>query len=272
MATEEAVKLLVEEMRRQNEEHNAAIQKLLQYIPQAATKGVPYASETSYSFSEFDNEKEDFKQYRVRFLNYLELRNIALDDKRGVSILIQVIGAKTYAVMTQLCAPREPKALTLLEVLNLLENYLCPQKSKRVLLHKFMKLKQNGNNISKYIAELRAAFSKCQLPDDDPKKITDLILSQFFIEGLQDDNMREKLLQEPEDTECSKLVEIASAIEASKVDNKQLSISVGETNQIHNKKPNNTTKHEGKKNKFSPKNSNKDADKTRPKLKIDTRH
>ncbi|XP_018401810.1 PREDICTED: uncharacterized protein K02A2.6-like [Cyphomyrmex costatus] len=174
-------------------------------------------------FGSFDPDKESFEHYKQRLENFLRLKNIFDDKNLCAKVLLNCIGSKYYELLTSLTAPNLPTERTYEQLMELLETYLCPKPNVVVQQHRFLSCVQKPeNNIAAYVAELRKFIITCGFNCECGRSVADLFLRAQFIRGLRDTTIREKLLQTT-DLTFKKAVDTALALEASKLDNHEIS-------------------------------------------------
>lgn len=175
------------------------------------------------NFGSFDPDKEDFPNYKLRLENYLKLKNVFDDKDISAKVLLNCIEAKHYELLTSLTAPNLPTEKTYAQLIELLETYLCPKPNVVVQQHRFLSCSQKPEeNIATYIAELRKFIATCEFKCECGRSVAEIFLRAQFIRGLRDATIREKLLQTT-DLTFKKAVDIALALEASKLDNHEIS-------------------------------------------------
>lgn len=175
------------------------------------------------NFGSFDPDKEDFSNYKQRLENYLKLKNVFNDKDISAKVLLNCIGSKYYELLTSLTAPNLPTEKTYEQLIELLETYLCPKPNVVVQQHRFLSCSQKSEeNIAAYIAELRKFIVTCDFKCECGRSVAEIFLRAQFIRGLRDSTIREKLLQTTELT-FKKAVDTALALEASKLDNHEIS-------------------------------------------------
>lgn len=177
-------------------------------------------------FEQFDSHKENFKNYIQRFENYLQLKNAFSNKTVCAQMLLTSIGPAHYNTLAALVAPKTPPQLSYDELLVSSTKHLSPKKNVLVSQHRFLSLYQSDlQSISDYVASLRKDLNDCDLvcpAIDCQKSIADIFLRAQFIRGIKDNSIREKLLQS-ELTEFDKIFDKALALEASKLDSRELS-------------------------------------------------
>lgn len=90
------------------------------------------------NFECFDSKKESFRNYKSRFENYLDMKNIKNEKEYSAKLLLNSIGAKYFNMITALAAPKLPTALKYDELIKFLEEHLAPKKNVLVVQHQFL--------------------------------------------------------------------------------------------------------------------------------------
>ncbi|XP_039315549.1 uncharacterized protein LOC120360052 [Solenopsis invicta] len=177
------------------------------------------------SFENFDAKKESFRYYRQRFENYLQIKGVASDKALCAKMLLNSIGATYYNMLAALVAPQMPTMLEYQNLVEVLEKHLCPKKNILVAQHRFLSTYQNENqSLAEYTALLRRDIADCEFisPCDCKVFIAEIFLRAQFIRGIKDNSIREQLLQSNVST-FKEISEKALALEASKIDSRELS-------------------------------------------------
>lgn len=204
---------------------------------------------STYFIQPFENynQQESFRSYKQRFENYLELKNIRSDKKLSAQLLLNSIGSSNYDILSSLVAPNTPKDYDYDALVDTLERYLCPKRNILVAEHRFLSTYQTETQtISEYLSILKRGTIDCDFNCACKTSIANIFLRAQFIRGLHDNVIREQLLQSSEQ-DFDKIVGKALAIEASKLDSKEMSSgSASEVHRVNQKYPNNrlTTKNE----------------------------
>lgn len=106
----------------------AMLEQLVQQsqIPQAdiAAQGNMFNTTLLPNFECFDAKKESFRNYKQRFENYLEMKNIISNKEYCTKLLLNSIGAKNFNIIAALTAPKTSSELRYEELMSLLENYI----------------------------------------------------------------------------------------------------------------------------------------------------
>lgn len=178
-------------------------------------------------FEHFNVEKEKFSNYLERFQNYILLKNVSSSEKQA-QLLCVSIGSVHYNNLAALLGPEKPvNKLSYTDLVSAFKQMLVPKKSTVVSQHYFLSLYQKQNeNIPEYVASLQRDIVDCEFnvkcTCTKSLSIADTFLRAQFIRGLRDNWIREQLLQSSE-TAFHKIVEKATALEASRIECKELS-------------------------------------------------
>ncbi|KAL1447864.1 hypothetical protein WDU94_005577 [Cyamophila willieti] len=177
-------------------------------------------------FENFNAEKEKFTNYLERFQNYCSMKNVSSSEKQA-QLLCVSIGSVHYNNLTALLGPEKPvNKLSYTELEKALKQMLVPKKSTVVSQHYFLSLYQKEHqNIPEYVASLQRDIVDCEFnvkcTCTKSLSIAETFLRAQFIRGLKDNWIREQLLQSNE-TAFNKIVEKATALEASRIECKEL--------------------------------------------------
>lgn len=175
----------------------------------------------------YDEHHESFENYLQRMENYLELRNLKDDtdenDKNCVNILLNCMNPKIHQTLICLTAPESPRSKKYKDLVKLLKEHFCPVPSEVAEQHKFsLRTQHEGESITSFQTELKRLSTNCNFSCESCKKstITTHLRSQF-IRGLRDNEIRERLLRE-KSTSFSEIIQLALAIEASKLESREM--------------------------------------------------
>ncbi|KAL4717572.1 hypothetical protein ACJJTC_000721 [Scirpophaga incertulas] len=214
---------------------NQSIIQSLQLQSQALSKLLQNYGESSnekadlrlINFESYDETKESFKSYKERLENYLQIKNLQGDSlqtkQMKAKILINSLGAKYYQLLSSLTAPDLPSNKTYDELIKLLDRHLCPLANVHTERHKFLsRIQKPDESKLQYIAALKhlSTTSNWNCEEPDCSKPVSIILQAQFIRGLLDIEIREQILQQGNDINLEKAIEIALAIEAAVKQNK----------------------------------------------------
>lgn len=135
------------------------------------------------NFDPFDAEKEGFRNYKERFLNFLKLKNIQ-DQKTCTKLLLNSIGPAHYDIITSLTAPIDPGETNFDDLLLIIERHLTPQRNVLIAQHQFLStFQQKHDSLSDFVAALKRHIGDCQFvcPGTCKESIADVFLRTQFI-------------------------------------------------------------------------------------------
>ena len=166
---------------------------------------------------EFDTANgEDWVQYIERMEHYF-LANDIKDAAKQRSILISSMGQKAYKVLRNLVAPDKPTDVSFKNLVKVMTNHFCPPPSEIVQRFRFnSRVREHGETIAAYVAELRALSEYCNFGD-----ALDSMLRDRLVCGVNEPQIQRRLLAE-EGLNFKKALEISLALEAATKDTKQL--------------------------------------------------
>ncbi|KAI5715463.1 hypothetical protein M8J77_016422 [Diaphorina citri] len=184
-------------------------------------------------FENYISENEKFSSYLERFSNYCAMKNITSNEKKA-QLLCVSIGSVHYNNLVALLGQAKPvNKLKYKDLVTALEQMLSPKKSTVVSQHYFLSIYQKEHqSIPEYVASLQRDIVDCDFNTTctctRSFSIADTFLRAQFIRGLRDNWIREQLLQSTE-TEFKKIVEKATALEASRIECKELASAAAST-------------------------------------------
>lgn len=157
------------------------------------------------------------------------MKGIFEDKSKSVQMLINSIGASNYNILSALIAPKSPTEFDYEELVKVLENHLAPKKNPLVSQHYFLSTYQKqDSSISEYVSELRRDIADCKFTVtcecSKELSVADVFLRAQFIRGIKDSWIKEQILQS-ELTDFNDIVNKAIALEASKIESRELSKS-----------------------------------------------
>lgn len=151
---------------------------------------------------EFDISSKKWLAYIRRVEQFITLNEIKSD--LHVATLVTLVGAATYDLMCDLCAPNDPESRSFRELVKIVGDHLEPKRSEIAERHLFRQRRQNtGESLSEYLQSLKHLASTCNF---------NTTLDQF-VSGLASDEMRSRIFAETSIT-YKKAVELALALEA----------------------------------------------------------
>ena len=162
--------------------------------------------------SEYVHENEEWRHYVERIDHFFAANEITDKDKQR-SIFLVSVGATTYKLIRSLVSPTDPKDMTYEELAKVVQEHYQPQPSIIVQRFKFnTRTQQPGENISKFLAELRRLSEHCEFGST-----LDEMLRDRLVCGTCDSKIQRRLLAEPK-LKLKRTLELALAIETSEKD------------------------------------------------------
>ncbi|XP_060800357.1 uncharacterized protein K02A2.6-like [Amyelois transitella] len=138
---------------------------------------------------------------------FIKLNDI--DNELRVATLLTHVGAATYALMCDLCAPDHPESKKFDEIVTLVKNHLEPKRSEIAERHTFRQRRQGeGESIGVFLQSLKHLATHCNFGASLEENIRDQ-----FVSGLRSEEMRSRLFAEAS-LDYKKAVELALALEA----------------------------------------------------------
>ena len=151
---------------------------------------------------------EDWIQYIER-MEYHFLANGDTSTEQRQAVLISAMGAKAYKILQNLITSATPSDKSFNELVDVMKKHFCPPPSEIVQRFKFnTRIRQSGESVANYIAELRALSQYCNFGDT-----LELMLRDRIVCGINDMQTQKRLLAEKNLT-FTKAREIALALES----------------------------------------------------------
>ena len=148
------------------------------------------ATATYGKISEFDPEQERISEYFEHLHLYFEANNIA--NAKKVSMLLTVIGSKTYSLLRGQLVPTLPKDKALKDLEKLLKEHFEPRPLVIAECFQFYKRPQAaGESLAEYLAELRRLAQTCEF-----STFLNEALRDKFVVGMRSKNIQKRLLTE----------------------------------------------------------------------------
>ena len=136
----------------------------------------------------FQLGEDDWEQYAERLEQYFEANGI--EDGKRVSVLITVMGAKAYALLSDLVAPEKPATKSYAQLVGVLKAHLKPKPVIIAERFHFHQRRQNeGEDVAAFMAVLRRMADKCGFGVG-----LDEALRDRFVCGLRREAIQRKLL------------------------------------------------------------------------------
>ena len=177
------------------------------------------ASPLLSAIGEFEPVTETFTVYSDRLDQFFVANNIgsyptgaseaiiAAAEKKIVTVMISVIGKKTYSILRDLCRPVNPKDKTFEQLSELLQQHFKPKRLEVAESYRFHRCFQEDNEtVSVYSAHLRHLASTCHFGE-----FLNCCLRDLFVCGIRNPATRKKLLSE--DRTFQQALEVAVADE-----------------------------------------------------------
>ena len=161
---------------------------------------------------QFDPDTDDWLQYVERLEQMFAANDLTGEGKavKRRSIFLSVVGKRTYGILRSLLAPERPPSKTLEELTATLTKHFSPPPSEVISRFRFYsRMRQPGESVSAFIAELRKLTEYCNFGDSLNKALRDRIVG-----GINHEATQKKLLSES-DLTYKRAVEIAQGIETS---------------------------------------------------------
>ena len=169
------------------------------------------------SMQEFQPGAETITAYLERLQAYLDANDIA-EEKRA-SVLVSMIGHKTYDVLRSLMAPETPQKIEYKVLIRALKKHYEPKPliiAERYIFHQ--RGQHPGESIAEYVAELCRLASTCNFGDFLEDALRDRLVC-----GLRSESARRRLLADAEGTtSLAKAIEQAQSYEQAEKNAKAL--------------------------------------------------
>ena len=173
----------------------------------------------------FDPASDDWSLYVERFEHFILANGIK--DEQKLHMLLALVGAQTYQLLTNLVAPKKPGEHTYAQVKEKLTAHLKPKPIKIAESFRFYKRQQQpSETMADYIAELRRLATTCEFGT-----FLDEALRDKFVCGLFKESIQRRLLAEA-DLTLKKALELAQGMEAAEKDSKEIKATPIES-QVH---------------------------------------
>ena len=175
---------------------------------------------------QFDPSSDDWTLYSERFEHFVKANDIK--DEQKLHLLLALVGAQTYRLLTNLVAPKKPGELTYDETKEKLRAHFKPKPIKIAERFRFYKRQQQqAETMAEYVAELRRLATTCEFA-----AFLDEALLDKFVCGMRKESIQRKLLSEA-DLTLTKALEIAQGMEAAEKDAKEIQATPVEQPQVH---------------------------------------
>ena len=150
-----------------------------------------------------------------------------IKDERKLHMLLALVGAQTYRLLTNLVALKKPSEHMYTQVKEKLTAHLKPKPIKIPERFRFYKRQQEpSKKMADYIAELRRLATTCEFGT-----FLDMAQRDKFVCGLYKESVQQRLLAKA-DLTLKKALEIAQGMEATEKDSKEIKATPSES-QVH---------------------------------------
>ena len=167
--------------------------------------------------TEFVEGVEEWPQYVDRLEQFFAANGIEVEGKKR-SILLSVVGARTYQLLTSLVAPEKPGSKTYDELKNIMEQHLSPPPSEIVQRYRFHTcVRQEGEPVASYVCRLREVARRCNFGQALSEMLRDRLVC-----GVNDERIQKRLLLEAKLT-LDGALKIAQAQEAAEKCSREIS-------------------------------------------------
>lgn len=174
------------------------------------------------NFEPYKIDAEKFSQYRERFENFAEMKNIHRDPSMMKRTFLNCVGSEIYETIKAINAPESIDKLSYIQIVESLEKYLSPRPNSLIEQHRFLsRVQDEKESIGEFVAALRKFLPTCEFNCKCGASIAELFLRAQFIRGLHNSAIRERLLEE-KNLEFQNAVDKALAWEASRLNNQEI--------------------------------------------------
>ena len=148
---------------------------------------------THGTIGEFDSDRETWKSYTERLVQYFAANDVDSAEKKR-AILLSVCGPATYQLIRNILAPVKPTERSFTDLVDLVEQHKNPKPSVIVQRYNFnTRRQQPGESIAAYTAELRKIAEHCSFGDT-----LEVMLRDRIVCGINDTGRQRRLLAEPD--------------------------------------------------------------------------
>lgn len=159
----------------------------------------------------FDSDHEEYSLYIEQLEQYFDANDIAKVKQK--SVLISVIGSKTYKVLRNLCHPKLPSELTFDELKEILQKHFEPDPviiAERFRFHR--RNQKSAETVAEYLVELRRLATTCKFGT-----FLEEALRDRFVCGLSSETTQRRLLAK-KDLDLKTATDLAVAMEIANSD------------------------------------------------------
>ena len=179
---------------------------------------------------ESKNLAEAWKRWRQELELYVDLSLDEEDETQKIKLLKYVIGPQGREIHDTFKFEKDPKDLTLADVIGKYESYCNPKKNETVERYKFnTRVQEKSETFEKFLTDLKILAATCNFD-----KLKDSMIRDRIVVGINDAVLRERLLREI-DLTLDKAVQICRASELSK--ERSQTIASGTVQEVHSVRP-----------------------------------
>ena len=166
---------------------------------------------TSGKIGEYCTSSEEWPQYIER-LEFFLIANKVTDNDLKRATLLSVIGPRTFKFLRNLITPDKPGEKSYEDLVKVLTDHFSPKQSEIVQRSKFYSWSRKpGENVSSYIAELRALADHYNFGGT-----LDAMIHNRLVCGINEDSIQKRLLMEGD--KLTKAMSIAQSYETAEKD------------------------------------------------------
>lgn len=176
---------------------------------------------------QFDDSTSDWTTYSSRVKLYFLANKVGGNEQ--VPALLTLVGPKTFNLITDLMSPDDPSQKTLAEISAALTKHLVHKPKVIGQRYRFYKRNQKDHEaIKDFVAAIRALATDCQFGN-----FLDQALRDKLVIGLKDTETQNKLLNEEDDLTFEAAVKIASGMEMTSRDARELQGATSMVKTVH---------------------------------------
>ena len=157
---------------------------------------------------EYDSKKETWVNYIERAEFYF-LANTIEDAAQKKACILTSVGAETYQLIRNLCAPAKPSEKSYAEINKLVQDHLQPEPNQIAHRYNFnMRNREQSESINEYLAALRQLSEHCKFGTE-----IDQMLRDRLVCGVNHKKIQQRLLSEGNTLDLQTATDLAIAIE-----------------------------------------------------------
>ena len=167
------------------------------------------------SIGRFIPENETIAAYLERAQVFMDTNGIA--DGKKVSVLLSVVGGKTYSLLCSLFTPDKPQSKSFATIVKTLEDH--SETKLNVIaerFHFYRRSKMPSESVAEFVAELKRLATHCAFGDNFNEALRDRLVC-----GLRNQGTQKRLLSE-QDLTFQKAIDIARGVESAEKTTQQL--------------------------------------------------